>query len=304
MKLTRLLGLCSMVLFSTACGSDDVTTNGSDESTPNVFAIQSTIVQSMPADPTQPTGRAPQLDENGAGSFSSGDVNELLFFTEENKTLQHFSYTYGKTYYWNDIDLPAEVESCQLVAWYPAVSAANPADFAWDVLKQKEQPDLLAAGAVKVSPDQTARVDLTFKHLMHKLQVKVVSENPDVTDQDLQKATVDCQNVLPVAHINLLTGKTTSADGQAANFSQKGAKTAFILPAQNVGDMEVVLNLKGKTVRFKMAEIQVNGQPVKSLESGKTLSVNITVTKNDFIISGQNISGWENQGDFNEDIII
>ena len=295
MRLTTLWGLCAMVLFTTSCGSDEVIEN---EKTEKIFALNSIIVQS------EPTARAPQLNENGAGSFSSGDKNQLVFFSESPTVLKTFEYTYGNTYYWNDINLPSEVESCSMVAWYPAVSASNPESFDWNVVDQQENPDLLAATAVKVSPSSDAHIDLTFKHLMHKLQVCVVSENPAVSTADLQQATLTCKNILPIANVNLIKNSVTSAGGSVTSLSRTGAKTVFILPAQAVGSMEVVLNIKGKEAVFKLSEIQVNGNLVSSLESGKTLSINITVSKNGFIISGQTITGWEDQGSFEGDIII
>ena len=300
MKTSNLFGLCALALCCTACEKENVYDGNSDseDKVEKAFKVNSVISQ------TEPATRAPQLDENGAGTFTQGDKNTLLFLTNANKVVKSFEYTYGNSYMWSDLGLPEDMTSGKVTAWYPAVTAANPQAFEWDITTAAN-PDLLVASAAAIQVDQENPVQLTFKHKMHKLHVEVVSGDASITESDLNNATITCRNYFPKVSMNLIEATSGAVSGELQTSTVMAQKSDFIVPAQAAGTIEVEINVKNKSSIFKIAETEINGQLVKALESGKSLSLIITVTKSEMKLTiGTAIEGWENQGEKNDNIII
>ena len=300
MNFRNLIGICAVALCCAACEKENIYegTPEQQETTPTEFKINSIISQ------TEPKTRAPQLDGNGAGTFTTGDKNTLLFLTDAQEVVTSFEYTYGNSYYWSDLQLPADMKSGKVTAWYPAVGTKTPQAFEWNVTKEAN-PDLLVAAPVAIQTEQESAIQLTFKHKMHKLHVEVVSGDASVTESDLANASITCRNYFPTVSVNLIEGTTGAVSGELQNKTVSNPKADFLLPAQAAGTIEVAVNVKNKTNVFKIAETVINGQAVKELESGKTLSLIITVTKSEMKLTiGTEIDGWENQGEKNDNIII
>lgn len=290
MKNLQVLFVCMAALVLSACSNEEV--SGTSKSELNII---STI---------NPLKRAPQLDESGAGSFKSGDKNTLFFQSAENQHLLTFSYTYGEKYYWMDLQLPQDTKNCKISACYPEVTASSPASFAWDVVKEKSNSDLLLAAPASAKTDSSTPVRLTFTHAMHKLVVELVADGTSISQEDLAQAELSCNNFMPVANVNLLEGKAVSASGSLAKLDAVGAKSSFIIPAQAVGSIEINVKLGDRTASYKLSNCQVKKQPLTELLSGQSFKLKIQVSKNSFTIVGQNIAGWGNQGEFEDSIII
>ena len=289
-------GAAAALLFLTgvSCGNDEVIDSGNQ----NEFRIEARIVQ------TPPQGRSPELDAGGAGKFVAGDRNSLFFYTDGKEVLKNFEYVHGNKYYWSDINLSETVKTCSLAACYPAVSTDLPAQLEWNVVDRQENPDLLLAVPAAVVPENSDPIGLVFKHVMHKIHVEVVAGDATVSASDNQQAVITCKDFLPGAEVDILEGQAVSAAGNPASIRKTGAVADFIIPAQNAGEMEIVIALKDKTAVFGISGMVVNGVPLQKLESGKTLSITIKARRNDFVINGQNIDAWGHQGDFSDEIII
>lgn len=249
--------------------------------------------------------RAPQLDASGSGQFTNGDVNTLFFAHKDGRYLKDFSYTYGQTYYWDDVQLNADGQALKVSACYPAVSVSNPEDFSWDVTAQSTSTaDFLAAAPVAVQEGHTTQVPLRFTHLMHKFIVRLQADGTTVMEGDLVKARISIGCFLPQARINLLTATVKEAVGTHSETVANGAVADFILPPQAVGRMEVQITLGNCTQRFKLSELKVGDSPLTTLESGKAFTLAVKVSKSSFTITGQGIGPWENQGEANGEIIL
>lgn len=92
--------------------------------------------------------RTPQLDQNGAGKFVSGDQNTLFFHTSgQDHVLTHL-YIYGQKYYWNDFPLPPKMEDLFISACYPPVVTDTPENYRWDIRAKTDLNDLLIAAPI------------------------------------------------------------------------------------------------------------------------------------------------------------
>ena len=271
-----------------ACSNEDMPETKSE------FKVESSIL---------PLTRAPQLDENGAGKFMTGDKNSVFFQTTDQQHLLTFTYTYGDKYFWKDLGLPAELQSVKLSACYPVVEAANPASFDWDVRSQSNK-DLLVAAPVAGDVASSAPVSLAFTHAMHKLVVELQADGTSMQTEDLRDAEISLNNFQPIAVMNLLTATATSAKGDLSKLTAKNTSASFIVPAQAVGTMEVVVKLGVREAKYSLSSCMVNGQALQNLASGQSLKLTIKVSTNSFVIVGQDIAGWGSQGESEGTIII
>lgn len=288
MKAIKLLCVCLSVLMFAACSNEDMPETRSE------FKVDASIL---------PLTRAPQLDQNGAGKFENGDKNSVFFQSQDQQHLLTFSYTYGEKYFWQDLGLPAEVKDLKLSACYPTVVAENPASFEWNVIG-KDNSDLLVAAPASANTASSDPVSLSFTHAMHKLVVELQADGTSMQAEDLNAAEVSVNNFQPIAVMNLLTAQATSAKGDLSKLTVKNPKASFIIPAQAVGSMEIVVKLGNREAKYDLSSCKVSGQPLTSLLSGKSFKLTIKVSKNSFTIVGQNISGWGNQGESEGTIII
>ena len=289
MKTLQTVFACLSVLLVVACSNEELSENATPE-----FKIVSSIT---------PVTRTPQLNSDGSGRFEKGDVN-TLFFHDKEELLHTFDYSNGQRYYWSDLNLPATLTHCYLSATYPQVSTSTPSHFSWDVLKNYPTSDFLVAIPVEININSGSPIRLSFSHVLHRLSVELTSGEPNVTDDILQQGEIVVRHFQPVAILDLLAGKAVSASGNLAELNANGKQTTFIIPAQNVGSAEVVIRLNERQHVFRLADLQLNGMDLKNLESGKTLTLKIKVSKSSFTIVGQTISGWGSQGEFEDSIII
>lgn len=249
--------------------------------------------------------RAPHLDASGKGKFTDGDVNTLFFMGKDGRFIKDFSYTYGHTYYWNDVQLKEVGQELKVSACYPTVAAPNPAAFSWDVTDTSAATaDFLAAAPATVQEGVTIQVPLQFTHLMHRFIVQLQADGTTVSDGDLAKTQVTISSFLPQAQINLLTATVQGVAGLPAQLHTQGTEAHFILPPQAVGNIEVKIAVGERTQNFRLSDLKVGDSPLTTLESGKAFTLAVKVSKNSFSITGQSIDPWGNQGEANGEIIL
>lgn len=281
--------------LSGCSSSTDINEDTLPAPTENTFTVTDQIL---------PLTRQPQLDGNGSGHFTAGDRNSLFFHSEQEHLTDAFTYTYGQTYYWKDLQLTSQAQELKVSGCYPPIETGTPEEVLWDVTRPDTYTDILLAGPVTVSRNSAEPVRLSFTHALHLLKVSLKADGVSLTDDDLKDVSISCRQVLPVAHLNLLTGKAVSATGTPCTLQAEGPVQSFIVPAQEVGQMNLLIRLGKREVVYELSQCQVNGKPLTRLESGASFGLTITVSENSFTLSGQDISGWTPQGDVNDSITI
>lgn len=280
--------------FCACSDTNDIIQPDTPVITDSAFEINSSILS---------VSRAPQLDGNGAGKFTDGDTNTLFMKTGDAAPTT-FAYTYGKEYHWSDLGLTTDKGEVTFTACYPPVETDTPDLYGWDIRRHTTSADLLLAAPVTVKNGTEQPVALAFTHALHLLKVTLAADGTTMTDADLREAEIGCRNVLSTADVNLLSGKAVSASGEKCSLTAQGTHAEFIVPAQPVGNIELVIRIGGKEMVSPLAQCEVNGQPLTALHSGSSLSMTVTVSAGSFTVSGQEIAGWEHQGDISDTIII
>ena len=151
--------------------------NGTDE-TDRMIDIRTSI---------EALTKSPALDGNGEGNFSNGDIFTLVVSGSGFPNIST-SYTVGTTELsWADLNLPEDAGNVYFSGCYPVQGTAVDGILTFTV-SPAEETDLLLAEAVQVGKDSEDAVSLVFKHALHKLVVKYVSD--DLTDAQLGLRTV------------------------------------------------------------------------------------------------------------------
>ncbi len=284
---------CLLISMLTGCNnSSDIHT----ESETSVFTLSGII---------SPVSKAPQLNADGAGVFTDGDQNRVFILSEGESIMNSFLYTYGQKYYWGDLPLTSQSDNLSISACYPAIETDSPDHFEWDTKDSHNlMVDFLYAIPANVRKGTTVPIELTFNHALHKLKINIQADGKTMTDEQIAGIVVKCRDVQPIAHLNLLKGKVISASGQLCNFESKGPKTEFIIPAQEIGTMNLLIQLGNREQVYDLSKCSIDGTSLTKLESGKCFVFNLTVSQKEFIITGQEISGWENQGEIDDSIMM
>ena len=134
--------------------------------------------------------RAPHLNEDGSGYFQDGDKIALTV-TGGGKAVRKEYTIGGAALYWEDLGLPSGTTEASFAGCYPAPESAEGSEFTFD-LSTAADKDLLLAPAMKVSKSADTKVNLAFKHAMHKLAINYASDGT-YTQEQLEAKSKDAE---------------------------------------------------------------------------------------------------------------
>lgn len=257
--------------------------------------------------------RAPQLDADGAGTFEATDEWGMYTFTGDaaSPTYSNKNIAYkadnSTPLLWKDL---SETEAVTFSAHYPRITADidDPAAYMYFPEKWNNTDDLLHATA---TASKGGTVALTFKHLMHRLVIKLIAGD-GMTGTDLSSAVISSvakdnftATMCARVEVNLLTGAVNydRVDG-ATMFSNGGGPGADwkVAPQDLTAGAEWLRITVGEDVWYYHVPDDLNPNASGSqtrLESGKQLTLTLTLKKNPgtgntvTLTSGE-ISGWGN----------
>lgn len=308
MKATRFitaLGLATLTLV--ACTNEDEMRNntlpeGAVHLTAQIEGVQT---------------RAPQLDAEGKGNFAQGDVWGMYAYTDAAAAGENMEYKYRETVlYWEDL---SETSPVTFSAHYPRITEAiaNPAAYMHTPLEWNKTDDLLHATA---TASKGGTVTLTFKHLMHRLIINLTA-GEGMTGTDLTTALINSAGkngdytMYGDVEVNLLTGEV--------NYGRHGSLIQLTNASSGNADWKVApqdLRAGAEWLRIMVGEdmwcynvpdnLNSNPDHPTRLESGKQLTLNLTLKKNqqtgqtEVELSGSDISGWGNGGTITDDVVI
>lgn len=238
--------------------------------------------------------RSPQLEADGSGTFTAGDTF-TLYAHDGNGASAALDYTIGATaLYWREIAFAQEGERINLAACYPKQTLDKGAfDF---TVTQSPDRDLLLVTGKEAAVGSEQPVELTFRHAMHRLTVQV-----EIEDESADAASVE---ILCSAHasgrFDLATG-TCSLHDSKETFSVTKPEGNFLLYPQPTGGVSLEVHAGEATKQWTLSELAPKQD---ELESGKELTVKLTVRDGKILFAGMTIEGWGNQGTVDGEIIL
>lgn len=258
------------------------------------------------------------MNEDGSGKFEMNDVMGLYAQVggAVSGNVNNDRFTMMSKLYWDDISTKDPIT---FSAYYPYRSTiADPTAYSFNVVSA-ENPDLLLSLCEPItfsydpsSVFPTPRIEMTFRHVMHKLIVKLATVEGGVyTESDLAAADVTLLGTKPTSTVNLLTAKVTGVEGDAADrtLTDNALSHTFYVAPQPLTTgapmirVSVLNSATGNKESYVMAvptTVQVSGSTVAltELESGKILTLTIRVGKVGIDVAGSTaeITAWGVQG--------
>ena len=308
-----LLALATLLLAS--CNKDK---GNHPEQDDNVVQITASIDGTADGG-TVSAGRA-TVDNDGEGIFDPGDTWGLYTYTTKGDYMNaNTEYKYEETIlYWEEL---SETETVTFSAYYPHITEeiADPTACLYVPEAWKYNKDDLLHATATASKGET--VALTFKHLMHRLVVKLIAgegmAGADLSSALINSATKDnAPTMFSGVEVNLLTGEVDygSATGAVA-FSNGGSGYADwkVAPQDLTAGAEWLKITVGEDVWYYHVPADLNtAEPGNQtrLESGKRLTLNLTLKKNqqtgktEVELTASEISGWGDGGTISDEVAI
>lgn len=304
----KMLKLITAALLATlalaACNKEDDAPTGGLK--PGQVDIRTSIV-STPAAGTRAT-----LDPaDGSGTFDDDDEINLTVYGGNNIPT-NFAYSKNNPLTWEKIKRDAgEAATYTFCGWYNtnpfAFSVNNPTFNA----ATATDPDLLLATPTAVA--EGATVNLPFHHAMHRLIIQMSCDIAElgVTNEQYLAKKISLLNMNAAAAVDVKTGTVTPGEATDAD-GDYGTKTGlpiFIIAPQKVatGTEWIKIELADMTFVYKMPATLKDGTPLTQLESGKQLTLMLTLKKTpagdpEVVLSGHQISGWSNGNEINGEL--
>ena len=251
-------------------------------------------------------GSRAAIGADGSGNFEAGDVLGLYATAGTTAKLANSAYTVGSTaLWWDELSMTDPVA---FAAYYPKAEAiTDPAATIFNAATATNK-DLLLATPVTASKGED--VALAFRHAMHRL---TVSLSTDIDGWNLATAQVSLAGMNASATVNITAGTVTpgEADATDGDYGTKtGASTTFVVAPQKVtADADwIQITMDGKQYVYKVpASITLPGggtAPLTALESGKTLTLNLALTRSSVTLTCGYIAAWDTQATIDGEINI
>lgn len=226
-------------------------------------------------------GSRAAISADGSGNFEAGDVLGLYATVGATAKLANSAYTVGSTaLWWDELSMTDPVA---FAAYYPKAEAiTDPAATIFNAATATN-PDLLLATPVTASKGED--VALAFRHAMHRLTVNL---STDIDGWDIATARVSLAGMNASATVNITAGTVTpgEADATDGDYGTKtGAAATFVVAPQKVTTNAdwIQITMDGEQYVYKVpANITLPGgttAPLTALESGKTLTLNLALTR-------------------------
>lgn len=289
------------MLALAACDKDDESPAGGQ------VDIRTTICANTNSD-TRAT-----IAPDGSGTFDTGDELGLYAYVGSTAKLTNSSYKVNQTtLFWDEL---STTDPVTFSAHYPRITADidNPAAYLYTPQAWNNTDDLLHATA---TASKGGTVALTFKHLMHRLVVNLKAGD-GMEGADLSSALINSvaengytPTMSASVEVNLLTG-AVNYDGVAngaIHSNGGGPKADWKVAPQDLTAgaewLRIAVGKDGKEdVWYYHVPASLNtAEPGNQtrLESGKQLTLNLTLKKNPdtgntVTLTGSDISGWDTQ---------
>lgn len=226
-----------------------------------------------------------QIGETGSGNFENGDVISLFVTPEggssaERKELRLAPEGWTPQLKWSELG----ADRARFIAFYPSVNGSDLYSHTISENQTSEDEyrasDLLSAS---VSASKGENVNLNFTHLMSRVKV-VLSVSGEATQEDLASAKVRIASSKSIA-VNLSDMKLGSASQETINVIPVRSGNTFravVCPEEIRKEWRetswIVVEAGGKTYNFK-APATLDSKPFDKLESGKEVTINITLNR-------------------------
>lgn len=240
-----------------------------------------------------PQSRVPQLDSDGAGSFTKGDVMTLCVVKDEGNHLSmNYAYQMDEIT-WGGLNLSENTEQVKFSACYPKQTLTQDGMFEFNVLTASDK-DLLLSSAQTVALT-SKEVNLNFNHALHRLDLSFTAGEGYSTD-DLKDLSLS-MNANTVCVVDAFQGKISEVKSVKGDYTSKGAMASFYLLPQGTDGITLDVTMDGKVQHLILRDLfQQLNNPQETLKGGMKSAVTLKIAREKGIsVEGGSIGAWEDQ---------
>lgn len=264
--------------------------------------------------------RTPIYDAtDGTGQFAASDVIGVYVIRHNGQFAKNMSNVSHRvdgagnnSYFWEDMQAP----SVTFASYYPYVEqVADPYNYEFSLIHSDDlyKKDLLLALSEPLVYPASA-VELTFHHVMHKLVVNLTHDS-SYSDAEINSSEVTLYGMKPTSVVDIVAAQVKDVKGSAADIvdTRSASSREFLLAPQSVTTGAPMLKIaiansaiEGATVNyfFNVPATLSDGKPLADLQSGKVLTLTLSVTKGGISLSSGEILPWGDQGDVEDKPVI
>ena len=238
--------------------------------------------------------RAPQLANDGSGSFSQGDKMSL-FLTEDDANNQSVDYEYGSgILIWGSLGLADSNAKITLAACYPQQDRIQNGEFEFNTLTASDK-DLLLAPAQSVTAGTSEAVYLNFSHALHRLDL-TFTPGESYTSEDLESLSISL-NAKTTCVVDGLQGKIKGVKSETGTYTANNTKASFYLVPQSTAGITLKISIGNDTKSLTLDKLlEQNGS--------KRCTLTLKVSREGITVEGGSINAWGNQVTADGEVII
>ncbi len=277
---------CFYVLMAAAwmavsCTNNEIPTQSSSDQAITIVAHVS------------PQSKAPQLDANGSGSFSKGDVMTLCVAKSESENL-FMDYAYQESNItWGGLSLPESASEVKMAACYPKQAVAKDGTFQFDALTASNQ-DLLLSKAQTVKVGTADAVNLNFEHALHRLDLTFTPGN-GYSDEDLKKLSLSVKASTQCT-VDAFKGEFKDLKSGEGRYTSTGASASFYLIPQTTSNVTLEVTIGEQKKTLVLSELLTKlGNSQTDLRGGAKCTITLKVGREGIVVESGSIGAWENQ---------
>lgn len=277
---------CFYVLMAAAwmavsCTNNEIPTQSSSDQAITIVAHVS------------PQSKAPQLDANGSGSFSKGDVMTLCVVKSESENL-FMDYAYQESNItWGGLSLPESASEVKMAACYPKQAVAKDGTFQFDALTASNQ-DLLLSKAQTVKVGTADAVNLNFEHALHRLDLTFTPGN-GYSDEDLKKLSLSVKASTQCT-VDAFKGEFKDLKSGEGQYTSTGASASFYLIPQTTSNVTLDVTIGEQKKTLVLSELFTKlGNSQTDLRGGAKCTITLKVGREGIVVESGSIGAWENQ---------
>lgn len=276
--------------MTVSCTTDEIPTQS--------FSDQAiTIVANV-----SPHSRAPQLDSDGSGSFTKGDVMTLCVGKSDADYIS-MDYAYQQeTITWGGLNLPESTREIRMAACYPKQTVGADGMFKFNV-SAAQNKDLLLSPAQTIEVGTSYAVNLNFRHALHRLDLTFTQGN-GYSAGDLENLSLSL-NAKNCCMVDAFKGEIKEVMSEKAPYTSTGTTASFYLVPQETSGvtLDVTVGDQKKTLVLSDLLNQL-GEPQNSLKSGAKCTITLKVGREGIVVESGSIGAWEDQVTVEGDLTI
>lgn len=249
-----------------------------------------------------PQTRAPQLANDGSGSFSQGDKMSLFLAGDDMSSLS-INYEYGSGILtWGSLGLAESNAQITLAACYPQQQEILNGTFEFNTLTAQDK-DLLLAPAMSVTTGTAEAVHLTFNHALHRLDPTFTPGN-SYTNEDLKAISISLK-AKTTCVVDGVQGKITEVKNTTGEYTARDTQASFYLVPQNTSDVTLTIGIGSDQKSLTMDKLLEQLESSQTtLEGGKRCKLTLKISREGITVEGGSINAWGDQVTADGEVVI